>query len=71
MTRSPDLWDITEVANYFGTSESTIRRKVKKRRERGYGFVALTCPIANGRFLCQLHGASDFFVVFLGIREQK
>ena len=31
----------------------------------------LTCPLANGRFLCQLPGASDFFVGFLGIREQK
>ena len=39
MTKSQDLWDINEVAAYFGTSESTIRRKVKKRRENGYGFV--------------------------------
>ena len=39
MQKSPDLWDIAEVAAYFGTSESTIRRKTKKRRETGYGFV--------------------------------
>jgi len=40
MTRSSDLWDVVQVANYYGVSTSTIRRKVKKSRERGYGFVA-------------------------------
>ena len=40
MTKSLDLWDITEVASYYGVSESTIRRKVKKRRENGFGFIS-------------------------------
>ena len=39
MTKSVDLLDINEVANYFGISESTVRRKVKKSRENGFGFI--------------------------------
>ena len=39
MKKSSDLWDITEVAAYFGVSESTIRRKVRKSRENGIGFI--------------------------------
>jgi len=39
MTKSLDLWGIADVSAYFGVSESTIRRKVKKRRENGFGFV--------------------------------
>ena len=33
--------------------------------------TSMTCPRSNGRFPCQSHGASDSFVGFLGIREQK
>jgi predicted DNA-binding transcriptional regulator AlpA len=39
MQKSQDLLDLKEVASYFGVSESTIRRKVKKRRENGCGFI--------------------------------
>ena len=36
--KSDDLFDLEEVSAYFGISESTIRRKVKKSRENGVGF---------------------------------
>ena len=39
MTKSLELWGIKEVAAYYGVSETTIRRKVRKRRENGFGFV--------------------------------
>ena len=39
MTKSVDLLDLKQVAEYFGVSPSTIRRKVKKSRENGFGFV--------------------------------
>jgi len=39
MKKNPDLMDITEVAEYYGISESTVRRKIKKKRETGYGFL--------------------------------
>ena len=39
MQKSTDLWNIIEVANYFGVSAATIRRKVKKSRENGTGFI--------------------------------
>jgi len=39
MQKSPDLMDITELAAYYGVSESTIRRKVRKSRENGCGFI--------------------------------
>ena len=47
--KSDDLFDLPEVAAYFGVSECTIRRKVKMRRENGVGFVA---PLfSQGRLL--------------------
>jgi predicted DNA-binding transcriptional regulator AlpA len=39
MKKSADLLDLKEVAGYFGISESTVRRKVRKSRENGFGFV--------------------------------
>ena len=36
--KSDDLFDIEEVSAYFGISETTVRRKVRKRRETGVGF---------------------------------
>jgi len=36
--KSDDLFDLSEVAAYFGISESTVRRKVRKSRENGVGF---------------------------------
>ena len=36
--KSDDLFDLPEVAGYFGISETTVRRKVRKRRETGVGF---------------------------------
>ena len=36
--KSDDLFDIEELSAYFGISESTIRRKVRKSRENGCGF---------------------------------
>ena len=33
MRKSENLLDITEVCNYFGLSESTIRRKIRASRE--------------------------------------
>ena len=37
--KSDDLFDLSEVSAYFGISESTIRRKVRKSRENGGGFI--------------------------------
>ena len=36
--KSDDLFDLAEVSAYFGISESTVRRKVRKSRENGCGF---------------------------------
>ena len=36
--KSDDLFDLEEVSAYFGISESTVRRKVRKSRENGCGF---------------------------------
>ena len=36
--KSDDLFDLPEVSAYFGISETTVRRKVRKRRETGVGF---------------------------------
>ena len=37
--KSPDLFDLTDISNHFGISESTVRRKVKISREQGFGFI--------------------------------
>ena len=37
--KSDELFDLAEVAGYFGISESTVRRKVRKHRENGSGFI--------------------------------
>lgn len=38
MKISDDLFNLEDVCDYFGLSESTIRRKVKESRENGGGF---------------------------------
>jgi len=47
--KSDDLFDLPEVATYFGVSECTIRRKLRKHRENGCGFIS---PLfSQGRLL--------------------
>ena len=59
MQKSSDLWDVVEVANYYGVSTSTIRRKIRKSRENGCGFVT---PIfsAGSRLLWRKSDILDF-----------
>jgi predicted DNA-binding transcriptional regulator AlpA len=38
MKKSNDLLSLSEVCEYFGLSEATIRRKVRESRENGGGF---------------------------------
>ena len=38
MKKSEDLFDLTDICNYFGLSESTIRRRVRNSREGNGNF---------------------------------
>ena len=49
MTKSEDLLNITDLCNYFGLSESTIRRKVRDSRD-GQG----TFPLPLFRSGCRV-----------------
>jgi len=38
MKKSDDLFDLTDICNYFGLSESSIRRRVRNSREGNGNF---------------------------------
>ena len=55
---SDDLIDLEGVSNYFGLSKCTIRRKVRKHRENGCGFVL---PLfSQGRLLWRKSDIENF-----------
>ena len=57
--KSDDLFDLSEVAAYFGISESTVRRKVRKSRENGVGFP-IPLLSARSRLLWRKSDILDF-----------
>jgi len=57
--KSDDLFDLPEVAGYFGISETTVRRKVRKRRETGVG-LPLPLLSAGSRLLWRKEDIVNF-----------
>ena len=57
--KSDDLFDLSEVAAYFGISESTVRRKVRRSRKNGCGFP-IPLLSARSRLLWRKSDILDF-----------